>query len=76
MSNVLKVSLQTAIYSLADRSDELRVSWGPIAKRYSGICGWQNRPFRLPALKRKRIENSHFDRRRGCWAQESVQKLG
>jgi hypothetical protein len=54
MSNVLKVSLQTTIYKFTawpivdGRSDELRVSWGSIAKRYAGICGWQN---------------GHFDRR-------------
>jgi hypothetical protein len=36
MSNVLKVSLQTTIYSLAiadGRSDGLRASWESIAKR-------------------------------------------
>jgi hypothetical protein len=42
MSNVLKVSLQTTIYSLADRgwvaANELRASWGSIAKRCAGIC--------------------------------------
>src|SRR6202035_5883746 len=42
------------------RSDELRASWGSIAKQCAGICVWQNRPFRSPALRRERIENQPF----------------
>jgi len=39
------------------RSDELRANWGSTAKLSVGICVWQNRPFRSPCLRRKRIEN-------------------
>jgi hypothetical protein len=45
------------------RSDELRTSWGSIAKRWVGICGCQNRPIRLPGLRRVRLENQPFDHR-------------
>jgi hypothetical protein len=60
MSNVLKVSLQTTIYNLADRGwSQRRIAseLGINRETGAGICAWQNRPFRSPAVRRKRIEN-------------------
>ena len=63
MSNVLKVSLQTTIYSLADRGwSQRRIAseLGINRETVSGLCGWQNRPFRPPALRRARLQNQPF----------------
>jgi hypothetical protein len=57
MSNVLKVSLQTTIYSLADRgwsqrriARELGINLETVG-RYLLLRDFQNQPFRHPALK-------------------------
>jgi hypothetical protein len=53
MSNVLKVSLETTIYSLAQRGcSQRRIAkdLGVNRERWAGICGCRNQPFRSPAI--------------------------